>query len=98
MSMDMANRYIGTGVFKCELDGGIMIEKRVNYDITTPLWSSGGFCIEFLDNLTVRERRMFGLLEGENEFEVGDGILDINWTIYNEHGQVVLNNQGDYSL
>jgi len=91
-------RYIGTGILTMGSDNNQII-KEVDYDITLPLWSSGGFCIKFREQLSGQERLRFGgLLYNENEFEVGDGINSLLWSITDLNGNMILCNQDDEEI
>ena len=91
-------RYIGIGILTMGCDNDQII-KEVDYDITLPLWCSGGFCIKFREQLSRQEILRLGLLEDEeNEFEGGDVINELLWSITDLNGNMILCNQDEEEI
>jgi len=89
------NNYNGTGILNLG-NGNNQLIKYVDYDIQFPLSGSGGFCIEFLTELSEQERQLLGLRDEDgNQFEVGDGINSMYWSITDLEGMIILCNQPD---
>jgi len=88
-------RYIGIGILTMGSDNNQII-KEVDYDITLPLRGAGGFCIKFREQLSRQEILRLGLLEDEeNEFEGGDVINELLWSITDLNGNMILCYQDD---
>ena len=91
------NNYKGTGILTLgNGNDNNQFIKYVDYDIQYPLYSSGGFCIEFLTELSEQERQLIGLRDDDgNLFEIGDGINSMYWSISDLDGIIILCNQPD---